>query len=488
MFFQILICFIPLAACFWPFPASDQMRSREPQALISNPLEGTPRNIFTTTSISSNSMILGTSSGKTNDFLFASNNQGFVVVDPVNGNQLAQRPGAIQFVNEKGYLVIYNDGKLQATDPVTGKAHWSASMPQSAWPVLSSNFKSARTHYLGANGNTFWSYDDSGLLWSLKIPDYQRTTAKALPFPAVIDSTGRYVFFAVLYDQGFLGSFNFIYAVDTLEQNIIWSNSNFGVSPVKIAQFMTIQIKAPLVSKEYLIVSSTGGIVSLNMTNGAIVWQYSLFTSGAMALPTSFSIERQILIVGFDNSGSFGNNTQGLIALNPSTGKWLWRFEVPGTPGFSPSCSVISSSSSKYVAVFGAGSFIYQIDLSNGKLITSTYFPLYYTGSPIYSVLNTVTPNPMVLWRDARSSPFISRLYTLLSQPTNVTGSYETVLAGFQLLPQQNALCCLYRAADFSEAAVCNSGALNSTCPVISGFPLQNSRTVTSCSQCLCKN
>lgn len=149
-----------------------------------------------------------------------------------------------------------------------------------------------------------------------------------------------------------------------------------------------------------------------------------------MALPASFSIERQMLIIGFDNSGSFGNNTQGLIALNPNTGKWLWRFEVPGTPNFSPSCSVISSSFSGYSAIFGAGSFIYQIDLSNGKQIASTYFPLYYTGSQISAPMGTVIPNPMVIWRDARSAPFISRLYTLLSQPTNVTGSYETLLAG----------------------------------------------------------
>jgi hypothetical protein len=76
---------------------------------------------------------------------------------------------------------------------------------------------------------------------------------------------------------------------------------------------------------------------------------------------------------------------------------------------------------------------IYSLDARSGKLLGTKFLPLYYTGtSTVITPVFYMPPNPMVLWRDASASPFVARLYTLLSAPLNQnqTGLYNTLLGG----------------------------------------------------------
>lgn len=125
----------------------------------------------------------------------------------------------------------------------------------------------------------------------------------------------------------------------------------------------------------------------------------------------------------------------GTIVINSDDSECWISMLTPSTAqanaAFYPSAPVIGPSGQGDVVVFGSGSTIFLLEAQTGSLLGTKFLPLYYTGTQ--TVLTPLWPlptNPMVLWRDATASPFVGRLYTLLSSPTNQTGVYNTVLGG----------------------------------------------------------
>ncbi len=138
-----------------------------------------------------------------------------------------------------------------------------------------------------------------------------------------------------IYAMGAMGT---LYCVDITTQKLVWSHNFMEADEQELPRWAFSQ--SPLVYIDLVIVSPQGqrsGVVAFNRKSGEIVWQIGqLSESGGYSSPALVSIDGSDMIVQVSSSnwqppeeGAAERSLVpggGVIALDPMTGKELWRF------------------------------------------------------------------------------------------------------------------------------------------------------------------
>ena len=197
--------------------------------------------------------------------------------------------------------------------------------------------------YFGGNDGRFYAaHADSGkLLWSFAVP------SEAFAAPLVTNDR--------IY---FLGGNNVLYALGKEKGNLIWSYSRQAPSFFSVRGASTPAI----VGKQLYVGTADGYLVSLNVSDGTLVWEKLLNSNKRFkdVDSTPLVVADKILVSSFD-----GN----LYCLDIKSGQTLWKFDEGG---FQPPTVIdnkvfYSTTTRKTVALeLNTGKLIWAVELPDG--------------------------------------------------------------------------------------------------------------------------
>ena len=229
--------------------------------------------------------------------------------------------------------------------------------------IYTAGFLDSYFYCLDANdGSVIWSYD---------------SPMPASVSPVVADNK---VYFFTLSGS--------LYCLNAFDGSVLWSESNFAES------------YAPFAENGVLYISSNyGRIRALDAASGSEIWTYD---TGAFNLISAPTIVGNTLYCG-------GNHTQpGLLALDKSTGNFLWQWDAPDEVNTSPCVAdgkvFFGCNNMKTYALDAAtGNLQWERDMGAGYLyrgaLTAGQGLVYGQTSNTVVAMNTSTGN--IVWQQA---------------------------------------------------------------------------------------
>ncbi len=156
-----------------------------------------------------------------------------------------------------------------------------------------------------------------------------------------------------------VGSFGHIYCFDRKTQKPVWNRhlADFGGEPPNWGYS-----QSPLVIGDLVIVapmSRSAGMVALNKKDGSDIWKASAIGSDAYTSPTPATIDgvEQVIMLA----------SQGLISVEPATGKTLWRYDGYRCRNAIPSPTVLDDGRIFLTGGYRAGSVMIHLSREGGE-------------------------------------------------------------------------------------------------------------------------
>ncbi len=282
------------------------------------------------------------------------------------------------------FAATFNSSRIYKVNATTGTVECSAASPEQieGSPVAATPPGGVPTVYFGAND----SNTASGPLLAIKVSDcsvewsftgYASTTGSWDPLSYSVDATGEPLILFGTSDPD-----SEIYAIDAVTGKEVWRYAVYNPAPHTFDVGGGVVITPPkangFAGGVAYVESKYGIMYALNLTTGARIWDVNYNT-----LAKSYG--RNISTAARAGHNLVLGDANGLVDLNPVTGKLLWSNHNPADTGVDSSPAIAGKLSEAVVAVGDlAGGF--DVDsLTTGAALYHYQTGSFITGSPAVS-------------------------------------------------------------------------------------------------------